>query len=80
MTCEISKAYNVLRLPNPSSKLEIRRAYKKLAIQFHPDKNPNPDSNKHFQDVSNAYQTLMKQSDSSFHSKLSPLELFAMIW
>jgi hypothetical protein len=39
--------------------LEIKRAYKKLSLQLHPDKNPSPDATDQFDAVKQAYDGLM---------------------
>lgn len=52
--------YKVLEVPRNVSEAEIKKAYKKLALRWHPDKNPdNPDeSNRRFKEISEAYEVL----------------------
>jgi DnaJ family protein A protein 2 len=49
------KFYDVLGIPKGSSKEDIKKAYKKMAIQMHPDKGGDPEK---FKEVANAYQVL----------------------
>jgi len=50
--------YNVLGVSKNASQSEIKNAYYKLAKQYHPDKNKDPDAGKKFQAVSEAYEIL----------------------
>lgn len=51
--------YNLLGVTRESNPLEIKRAYKKLSLQLHPDKNPSPDATDQFDRVKQAYDVLM---------------------
>jgi len=50
--------YDVLGVPRNSSKDQIKDAYRKLAMQYHPDRNKAPDAEEKFKDVSEAYAVL----------------------
>ena len=51
--------YEVLEVERSASPEEIKRAYKKLAIEFHPDRNPdNPEAETRFKEASVAYTVL----------------------
>jgi DnaJ family protein A protein 2 len=53
-----SDLYQRLGLDKKASAEEIKKAYRKLALQFHPDKNPSPDAKQKFQEISQAYEIL----------------------
>jgi len=57
--------YSILGLQPGANESEIKKAYHKLAIKYHPDKNKAPDAEEQFKKISQAYQILTQDSDSS---------------
>ena len=53
-------AYRVLGLTEDSTQEEIKKRYKKLAVKWHPDRNPNDKENaqKRFMEIQEAYEIL----------------------
>jgi molecular chaperone DnaJ len=50
--------YEVLGVPREASKDQIKDAYRKLAMEFHPDRNKSPDAEEKFKEISEAYAVL----------------------
>lgn len=50
--------YEVLGIPKSASKDEIKNVYRKLALQYHPDRNKEPGAEEKFKEISEAYAVL----------------------
>lgn len=50
--------YNILGVEKTSSASEIKKAYRKIAQEFHPDKNTSPEAESKFKEASQAYEIL----------------------
>lgn len=50
--------YEVLNINRNASQKEIKRAYRKLALEYHPDRNKSPGAEEKFKELSEAYAVL----------------------
>lgn len=50
--------YEILGVSRTATKEEIKRAYRKLARQYHPDINKSPDAEEKFKEINEAYEVL----------------------
>ncbi|KAI1353443.1 DnaJ domain-containing protein [Xylaria sp. FL0043] len=85
--------YDALGVQPTATELEIKKAYRKLAIVHHPDKNPNdPTAHEKFQTIGEAYQVLSdkdlraaydkygKESAKPGEGFVDPAEFFSSIF
>ncbi|CAH8569297.1 unnamed protein product [Schistosoma turkestanicum] len=65
--------YKVLGLTQTATDEEIRRAYRRLALQWHPDKNPtnSAEAEKKFKEISAAYEILSDRQKRALYDKRS---------
>jgi len=54
----VKNYYFILSLNIHASEAEIKGSYRRLALQFHPDKNPSPEAEAIFKEVNEAYEVL----------------------
>ena len=59
--------YELLGIPRTATEAEVKKAYRKLAMQYHPDRNKgDKTAEKKFKEIGEAYETL---SDSKKRSQ-----------
>jgi len=62
--------YEILGVNKDASDDEIKKSYRKLAMKFHPDRNPdNPKAEEHFKEAKEAYEILSDASKRSAYDQ-----------
>ncbi|CAK7350985.1 unnamed protein product [Dovyalis caffra] len=60
--CDEDDCYDLLGVTQNANASEIKKAYYKLSLKHHPDKNPDPESKKLFVKIANAYEILKDEA------------------
>lgn len=50
--------YDILGVPKDATERQIKKAFHKLALKYHPDRNKGPDAEAKFREIAEAYETL----------------------
>jgi curved DNA-binding protein len=68
---EYKDYYKILGVDRNANENEIKRAYRKLALKYHPDRNPdNPSAEEKFKEINEAYQVLSDPQKRARYNQL----------
>lgn len=69
--------YELLDLPKNSTNQDIKKKYRKLALKYHPDKNPNnPDAEEMFKKINHAHSILSDEKKREVYDKYGSFGLY----
>ncbi|XP_071780109.1 dnaJ homolog subfamily C member 5 [Centroberyx gerrardi] len=69
--------YSVLGLEKTCTQEDIRKSYRKLALKYHPDKNPaNPNTTDKFKEVNHAHSVLSDATKRKIYDQYGSLGLY----
>ncbi|TMW55309.1 hypothetical protein Poli38472_013200 [Pythium oligandrum] len=80
MKISLQDAYMTLDVSSTATEEEVRTAYRKLALRYHPDKNPSPEATTKFQELSAAYKRICDHNARNKRApsnQFSPFDMFA---
>jgi DnaJ-class molecular chaperone len=68
--------YEILGLPSTATNDELKQAYKKKAVKFHPDKNRSKFAEEAFKKIGTAYQTLIDPKKKKYMINMVQMKNF----
>lgn len=60
----MSRYYKILGVKENASKNEVKKAYRKLVLKYHPDRNPTEEAKKKFIEIDQAYDAIINNKSS----------------
>lgn len=76
----IIRACEILEINTNSNQEEIKKAYKKKALEYHPDKNKSDNAADKFKEVGEAYTFLTKRINNQPNGNINPHDIFKDIF
>jgi molecular chaperone DnaJ len=61
--------YDVLGVPRDASPEEVKKAFRKLAMKYHPDRNKGADAHERFKQINEAYEVLSDQERRAMYDR-----------
>ena len=72
--------YEVLGVSRNASEAELKKAFKKLAMKYHPDRNPDdPQANEKFKEAAEAYEILSDSQKKSAYDQFGHAGVLSLI-
>lgn len=68
--CGSTPCYDVLEVPFDADESTIRKSYRKLAREWHPDKNPEKGARAKFQKIAKAYEVLSTDGERAKYERM----------
>jgi len=65
--------YKILGVPKNADDSTLKKAYRKLALKYHPDKNPAPEAEEKFKSVNEAYDCLSDKEKRAAYDRFGKL-------
>ena len=65
----MSEFYALLGVTREATEADIKKAYRKLAMEYHPDRNPAPEAEARFKEITEAYEVLRDPQKRSAYDR-----------
>ena len=72
--------YKILGIAKGASEDDVRKAYRKMALKFHPDKNKSAGAEEKFKEIAEAYEVLSDKRKRDVYDKYGEEGLKGMFY